>query len=97
MPGRLNTFWIGITAGFLVMASNLPDAYGSLVSLDISPIHKVVRDAVAAIGNGLWFWFGILNRQWPIIIFCSLASVMLITLVAMQLVLRFAAHPLPPL
>lgn len=96
MPGKLNPFWIGITAGFLVMSSNLPDVYGSLISLEISPYHKVIRDAVAAVGNGLWLWFGTLNRQWPIIIFCSLAFVMLVTLVAMQLVLRFAAHTPPP-
>lgn len=96
MSAKLNPFWIGITAGFLVMGSNLPDVYGSLVTLEISPFHKVMRDAVAAAGNGLWVWFGILKRQLPIIIFCSLASVMLITLVIMQIILRLSVQTPQP-
>ncbi len=88
MSLELSTSLIGFLAGLVVALSNLPDFIGSLKKPTIAPLYRVARDSLACAGNLLWVLYGIKVGAVPIVVFCTLASVMLLTLVSVQLRLR---------
>lgn len=85
MRNSMSPRTLSLLAGFLVMASTIPDFADALMNPEVARPSKIARDSVACIGNLLWVRFGYATKVIAIKVFCSLAALMLGVLVLRQL------------
>lgn len=58
---------VGITAGVLTAVSSLPQIFKVLKEKKVKAVSPVMFLVLLA-GNGMWFWYGLLLQEWPIMV-----------------------------
>lgn len=76
---------IGIGAGVLTAISAIPQIVKALQTKKVAHVSPFMF-IILALGNSAWMWYGMLLKDWPIIITNSFSLVMDITMLVLKLI-----------
>lgn len=80
---------IGITAGVLTTAANLPQAIKIIRTNSVKDISALTY-ALLFTGLSLWTWYGIMRNDWPIIVCNGISAFLSGTILIMKLSIKKA-------
>ena len=77
---------IGILAAFFTMLANIPQAYKIIKEKKTAGVSSYTY-SILIIGNGLWLTYGILQKDWPLLVANSITLLTCCIILALKIYL----------